>query len=67
MTGPPPWMLHLTPTEFLATLALLALWRAPDWGQKIVDLAEAIRDFRHGSRRYKWIWRKDDDVDGTSN
>jgi hypothetical protein len=59
-------VLHLTQSEFLATLALLALWRAPDWGRKLVDLAEAIRDYRHGPGRYKWIWSKDDD-DGSSN
>jgi len=67
MTGPPSWMLHLTPVEFLTTLALLALWRAPDWGRKIVDLAEAIRDYRHGPRHRKWIRDRDDDDDNASS
>jgi hypothetical protein len=66
MSGP-AWIFHLTSTDFLVTLVVLILWRAPDWGRKLVDLAEAIRDYRHESGRYKWIWRKDDDLDGSCN
>lgn len=62
-----PNVMGLSSTEFLATIALLALWRAPDWGRKVLDLAEAIRDFRDRSRRHEWTWRRDDDVDDSLN
>jgi hypothetical protein len=34
---------HLTPTVIEIALGLRALWKAPDWGMKVVSLVDAIR------------------------
>ncbi len=42
----PSWLLHLTPTDYKMALAMIAVWNAPNWGFKLVALAEAVRRFR---------------------
>jgi hypothetical protein len=37
---------HLTFAEIAALAGMRALWKAPDWGFKLLSLAYAIRRFR---------------------
>lgn len=37
---------HLTSSVLLVALGLRALWKAPDWGHKLIGLAEAVRRYR---------------------
>jgi hypothetical protein len=39
-------MPHPTFLEIAALVGYRAWWRAPDWGLKVVELADAIRRFR---------------------
>jgi hypothetical protein len=39
-------MPHLTFLEIAIPAILRAIWMAPDWGLKVIELAEAIRRFR---------------------
>jgi len=39
------FILHMT-TLAIAMLAMRALWKAPDWCIKVLDLLEAIRRYR---------------------
>lgn len=41
-------MLHLTFLEIIALIGYRAWRQAPKWGMQVVELAEAIRRFRHG-------------------
>jgi hypothetical protein len=41
---------HLTTSVVLVALGLRALWKTPDWGLKLVMLAEAVRRYRKGSK-----------------
>jgi hypothetical protein len=42
---------HLTPIVFAVPIALRVIWKAPDWGFKVVMLAEAIRRYRRRKGR----------------
>jgi hypothetical protein len=44
-------MLHLTFLEIVALIGYRAWRQAPRWGMQVVELAEAIRRFRHGQTR----------------
>jgi hypothetical protein len=39
-------MLHLTSIDIATLAALRAIWKAPDWGLKLIDLIDAIKRFR---------------------
>jgi hypothetical protein len=45
----PMWP-HLTSTDFELIVALRALWKAPEWGLKVLALAHAVRRYRRSSR-----------------
>jgi hypothetical protein len=41
---------HLTSTDIELIVGLRALWKAPEWGLRVLNLAYAIRRYRrHGS------------------
>jgi len=46
---------HLTSAEYVAGLILLAVWMAPDWGHKLLLLAEAIRRFRRDGAKWPYL------------
>jgi len=37
---------HISTVVLLTALGLRAVWKAPDWGHKLLELAVAIRSFR---------------------
>jgi hypothetical protein len=37
---------HISTVVVLTALGLRAVWKAPDWGHKLLELAVAIRSFR---------------------
>ena len=45
----PMWP-HLTSADFELIVALRALWKAPEWGLKVLALAHAVRRYRRSSR-----------------
>jgi hypothetical protein len=51
---------HLTTWTICSFAGLRVLWKAPDWGLKLVVLAEAIRRFRHNQSQRQWLWRAEE-------
>jgi hypothetical protein len=51
----------LTPTEQWVVLVLAAIWFAPNWGFKVVELIEAVRQLRREDsdepKQWQWLWR----------
>jgi hypothetical protein len=42
---------HLTSTDIALIVGLRALWKAPEWGMKMLALAYAVRRYRRSSPR----------------
>ncbi len=40
---------HLTSEDIELIVALRALWKAPEWGLKVLALAHAVRRFRRST------------------
>jgi hypothetical protein len=38
---------HLTSTQFFVLIGLYACWMAPDWGFKLIALADEIKRHKH--------------------
>jgi hypothetical protein len=53
---------HFTSAEIFAWMALMVVWKAPDWTPKVLMTISAIKRYRRdkGGYRLNWQGRSDD-------